>query len=108
MVQKRFGCHQDSGTAVAALGSTEIRKGDLQRVKVRIGCKSFNRHDLTAIAFDRKNKTGKHWIPIQQNGAGSALAQLASMLGALKREVFAQYLEQSLVGSERDIHLIAI
>ena len=107
-VEERAGREKETGCAVAALGSAQLREGVLKRMQ-----RSTPRHSLDG--FDRalgvrlcQRQTRENRRPIDQHGACAALAQLAPMLRARQTEVFTKDLEQCLVRRKRDFHALVV
>src|SRR5258708_19955802 len=75
------GCRTElsSGTE-AALESIVSDKSVLQRAELTVLSKSFDSSDFVALVHHRKSETGIDPTPIDQNGAGAALAMVTTFL----------------------------
>jgi hypothetical protein len=107
-VEQRLGGEQHPRCAVAALRRAEIGERRLQRVQVRAVGHAFDGVDFGAFGLEAEHQARQHRLAVDQDGAGAALAELATVFGAGEPEVFAQYLEQSLVGREAGFHRVAV
>src|SRR5439155_6919108 len=82
------------GGAVAALEAVVFEEGGLDGVEgVAVG-EAFNGGDLRAVSGDREGEAGVDAAAVEENGAGSALTVVATLLAAGKFEVFAQGVEE--------------
>src|SRR5260370_2972319 len=108
LIQQSFGSHQNCRRAITALRCSEIGKGILQGVKVSVSSQTFDGQNIFSTTFERKHETGKHRLAIQKNGASATLSQLAAVFRAGMTEIFAQDFQQSLIGREIDVGLLAV
>ena len=69
---------------------------------------AFDRRHCAAFGVEAKHQTRENRTTINQNRAGSTLAQLTPMLGSGQREVFAQDFQQSLMRRERNLRWLAV
>jgi len=69
-----------------------VDEGLLQRMQRPIPRKGFDRRDLRALVHDRKGQAGIDAPPIEEHGAGAALALIAALLRAGQVEV--QHVQQ--------------
>src|SRR4029453_5085327 len=56
---------------------------------------AFNGRDLGAVLHDGKRQARDDAPPVDENGAGTALAMVAAFLGSGEIEIFAKRVEQS-------------
>jgi hypothetical protein len=77
------GCRTElsSGTE-AALESIVSDKSVLERAELTVLSKSFDSSDFVALVHHRQSETGIDPTPIDQNGAGAALAMVTTFLTA--------------------------
>src|SRR5258706_396002 len=98
--EQGFGGEHERGSAVAALRGSQVRERFLQRVQP--GALSHPLHRLHAVirAGETEDETREHGRPVQQHGAGAALPQLTAVFCSGEVQIFAQHLEQRLMGRE--------
>src|SRR5262249_16721976 len=65
-------------------------------------------HDPAPLALEAEDETRENRPAVDENRAGSALAELAAVLRAREREVLPQDLEQRLVRRERAFDGLAV
>src|SRR2546425_285404 len=102
-VEERLRGAQNSGSAVAALRGAELRERHLQWIGVRAPRQPFDRDDRPILALEGEDQTRELRPAVEEHRAGAALPQLAAVLGPGQAEIFAQDLEQRLVGREGDL-----
>jgi hypothetical protein len=61
---------------------------------------AFDRLDPAPLALEAEHQAGEHRLSVHEHGAGAALSELASVLGAGEIQVLAEDFEKGLVGSE--------
>ena len=93
-------------------GNTERSGGDPMTSKLGgdmgPGGEPLDRGDGPTLAVDRERETRQQRFAIHEHGAGTALAQLAPVLGAGELQIFPQRLEQRLVAVDEDLHGLAV
>jgi hypothetical protein len=95
VVLQQVGCaHDHARRAVAALQAVHFPESFLQRVQVSGLTHAFNRGDARAIDLYREHRAGFHGDTIDMNGAGSALAGVATNMRAGQIQGFAQVMDQ--------------
>ena len=102
LIQQHLCGEENSRDAIAALRRAEIGKSALQRMRFAILHHAFHGHDLGIHRFNAEHQARQHRLAVDEDGAGAAFAQLATMLRAGEPHVFAQDLKQSLVDLGRD------
>ncbi len=107
-IEKLPGRDQDAWSAVATLGGAKIGEGLLQGMQAAVLHQTFDGQHLAAVAFQAQDQAGEDRLPIQEYGAGAALAQFTPMLGAGEMGILPQQFQQGLVGSEGDLGLLSI
>src|SRR5436190_3851664 len=103
-----LGHQQDAGDAVAALRRAQLRKCLLQGMQRGAGGEALHRRHLAAFALHRQGQTGKHGPTVEQNRAGPALPQLATVLGAHEAQLLAEHLEQRVMHGREGLPLLAV
>src|ERR1017187_92581 len=103
LLQQHFCRQEKSRGAISALRSPEFSKRLLQRMELRSLCHAFDRGDFMSFQGDPQGQAGKHRTTIHQHGATSALPQLAAVLGAGKRQVFAKDFQKRLMRGKRHL-----
>src|SRR5215472_1361373 len=107
-VQQHFCRQEKSRCAISALGSPELSKRLLQRMELRSLCHAFDRDDFMSVQGDPQDQAGEHRTTIHEHGATSAFSQLAAVLGAGKRQVFAKDFQKRLVRGKRHLDPLTI
>src|SRR6266700_3515357 len=107
VIQQGLGGHQNGRCAIAALRCTEIGESILQRVKISVFAEALDSQYLLSAALQREHEAGKHGLAIQKDGASAAFSELTAVFCAGVTEILAQYLQQSFVGGEGNISLLA-
>src|SRR5438309_10110589 len=77
-------------------------------MKVSVFSEAFHSQYLRSTTLECQHETGKHGLAVEKNGASSAFSQFTAVLRARVTEIFAQYLQQSLVRREGDISFFAV
>jgi hypothetical protein len=77
-------------------------------MKVPVFSEAFNSQYLPSTTLECQHEAGKHGLAVQKNGASPAFSQLTAVFCARVTEIFAQDLQQSLIGCEGDIGLFAV
>src|SRR5258706_2569180 len=105
---QRLGGEQDAGGAVAALGGAEVGESGLQRMELCAAGHPLHSLHRAPLALDRQHQAGELRLAVDEDCAGTALAELAAVLGAGEAEVLAQQLEQRLVRREGNLLRLAV
>ena len=84
--------------AVTALESVMFEKGLLYRMKVFTVGKAFDGGDLRAFGGEGEGEAGVDAAAVDEDGAGAALAVIATLLAAGHIEVFAQRVQEGGAG----------
>src|SRR5207302_3659710 len=99
---------QDPWSAVPTLRRTELREGDLQRVRGRPLRQTLDGRQLPTLRLEWQEQAAQLRLAVRQHRAGPALAQLAAVLGAGQLQVFAEHLEQRLVNRQVELQVLAV
>ena len=92
---KQIDSRQDhAGRAVAALQAVLLPESFLQGMEPTVVGQAFDRHDLGAVRLNREERARLGATPIDQHGAGAALARVAPDVRAGQIEVLAQEVDQ--------------
>src|SRR5207244_2658947 len=102
LVQQRLRRDEESRRAVAALRGAEIGERFLKRMEPTVSGESFDRRDAATLALHTEHETREDRLIVEQDGARTALAELAAVLRPAEIQVLAQHFEQRLVRRERD------
>ncbi len=94
LLQQRNGRHDHSGRAVAALQSVFLPKGILHRMQLFTLRQPFDGCHLSAVRLDRQAGAGLEGAAFHVHRAGSALAGVATDVGARQTEFFAKKMDQ--------------
>ena len=108
LVQQSLRGDQYCWSAVAALRGAEISKRFLQRMQGAVCAEPFHCQHFFFVAFEREEQAGQNRFAVQQDSARPALAEFAAVFCSGVVQVFAEDLEQRLVGCEGDISLFAV
>jgi hypothetical protein len=103
-----FHCHHESGSAEAALRSTPISIGFLDRGQSAMFADAFDGGDFLPFATCRKHSAGEHWRAIYQHRACTATRILAAALRSGKVHVNAKRVEQKSIGLDRQLVQAAV
>ena len=85
---------QLAGRAVAALERVVLDERLLQRMQLVVVREPLDGRHLGAIVRDREREACVRPAPVDQHGAGAALAVIAALLRAREAQVLAQQVEQ--------------
>src|SRR6476620_8365135 len=69
-------------------------EGRLHGMKLVAARDAFDGEDVGAVMADGQSKTGVDALAVDENGAGAALAAIASLLGSGQMEALTQEIEQ--------------
>src|SRR5579864_256547 len=106
--EQRLRGQQDARRAVAALCRAQLGEGLLEGVQLGPVGHALDRGHGAPFQLHRQEQAAELGLAVDQDGAGSALAQLASVLGARELHVLAQHLEQRLVNGKQELGLFAV
>src|SRR5439155_19331055 len=99
---------KNSGCAISALSSSQLGKRLLQGMELRSLGHTFDGGDFMSFQCNAESQAGKHGLAIDQHGATSTLAQLATMLGTGELQVLAKDFEKRFVRGEGYFDVFAI
>jgi hypothetical protein len=94
LLQQSDSGHHHPGGAVPALQAVTFPKALLNGVKLRDVAEAFYSGHLTAFRLDGEDRTGLHGIPVQQDGAGAALAGVTPDVCARESERIPQEMDE--------------
>src|SRR5215213_4057171 len=77
-------------------------------MKLRAVSHSFDRFYLAALGVKAKHQAGKDRATVDEDGAGTTLAQFTTMLRPGEIQIFTQNFEQGFVRCEGDFGMFAI
>src|SRR5262245_60768104 len=97
-----------SRRAIAALEGVVLDEGVLQGVQGAILGQPLDGRDMRAILHDGKRQAGIDAPAVDQDGASSALAMVAALLGTGQVEAVAQGVEQGRPGRDIDLSLDSV
>src|SRR3984957_2582563 len=100
--------HDLARGAVPTLVAIVLDEGCLHRVQVARLAKPFNRGDLVALVHHGQRQAGIDAAAVHVDGAGSALAMVAALLGAGQADGLAQAVEERCAGINAKIELLAV
>jgi len=100
--EERDGVDNETGGTETTLVTRLIQERSLNH-RIR---DSLDGGDFGALRFDREDHAGLDRSSIQQNRAGTAVAVLASGLGAGQIQVIPQNLQQSIRGTDLDLAVL--
>ena len=107
-VQEGLGGQNHSWDAKATLNSAALNKGFLQTIQFPILSKTFDGRDLFSLSLHSENQAGEKRLAIKQYRATAAVSQIAALLRARKAEVLREHLDQSAVGIDKEIVVVAV
>src|SRR6185503_11417021 len=106
--QERGRCHDLPGLAVPALRHVDGRPRFLDRVRA-IGRQAFDRDYLVGgLHVAHRQGAGAHDLAVEVHGAGAALRDAASVLGARQPDLLADHPEQRRVGLHLHVTDLAV
>ena len=108
MGEQRLRGEEDAGRAVAALRGAELGERLLQRVQPGAVGHALDRRDLALLEVGRQRDARQHRRAVDEHGAGTALPELAAVLGADEIEVLAQHFEERLVNGHEQLARFAV
>jgi hypothetical protein len=88
------GGHDLAGGAVAALVAVVLDEGGLHGVQIVGLAEAFDGGDFFACGHDGEGQAGVHTAAVDMDGACSALAVVAALLGAGEVEALTHQIEQ--------------
>jgi hypothetical protein len=108
LFEQSDGGHDLTGSAIAALVAIVLNEGGLHGVKIAGFAQSLNGRDRIAFVHDSQRKAGVDPAAVDVDGARSALAMIAALLGACQQNCFAQAVEQRSAGIDLDLERLAV
>src|SRR5690606_40198242 len=78
--------HQNAGRAEPALRGAAVGEGGLERVRLPRPGEAFDGGDLAAHGLEDGREAGEDGLAVDEDGAGAAVALVASLLGAGQAE----------------------
>src|SRR5262249_4547647 len=78
------------------------------RMELGTGLHAFDGLDPALLALDSGHQAREHELTVEQDGASAALAELATVLGAGERKIFAHHFEQGLVAVDEELARLAV
>src|SRR6267143_6075759 len=108
LIQQGFRGDQNRRRSVSALCRTEISERVLQRMQSSFQTEAFDGQHIPGVALDSKDEAGEDGLAVQNNGARAAFSQFTAVFRAGVAEILAKNFEQSFVGCERDVYLLAV
>jgi len=101
--QQGGGRHDHAVQAIAALGGLFGNEGGLDRVQHPIGFQPLQRHDSAVPDATDRDHAGARRDAVDQNRARAALAQAATELRTIQRQIVAQHVKQRRAASNTDV-----
>src|SRR5579862_1085723 len=90
-VEETLHGHQDAGRAIAALQPVTVAHRFLQRMEmVAVGGEPLDGHDRVAVRLCREHQTGANRNAVEDHGAGTAYAVLATDMRTREQEIVPQ------------------
>jgi len=105
---KRIGGHDHAGRAIPALHRAVIHERLLNGVESLSGFETLDGQDIRPLTLLGRHEAGVHQPPVEQHGAGPALAFATSFFGAGKLQIVAQKLEQRCARCNRGFRGVTI
>jgi len=99
--EERGGRHDLARLAVATLRNIQFHPGLLQSMR-GVGREAFDGGDVSINGSPERRHAGALWLSIDVNGTSAALANPATVFGAVKVENIAQHPQQGGVGGGVD------
>lgn len=99
--EERGGGHDLPGLTVAALGNIHFHPSFLQGMRGVCG-KAFDGGDVSVRSGGQRGGTGALRLAVDVNGAGAALADTATVFGAVEIENVAQHPKERGIGGRVD------
>ena len=99
--QKRGGRHDLARLAVATLRNIQFHPGLLKSMR-GVGREAFNGGDMSVDGRAKRRDAGALWLSVDMNGTSAALANAATIFGAVKVQDIAQHPQQGGVGGGVD------
>jgi len=100
--------HDLAGSAIAALVAIVLDEGGLHGVETAGFAQALDGRDGIAFVHDREGEAGVDAAAVDVDGARSALAMVAALLGAGQRKCFAQAVEERCTGINLDLEGLAV
>src|SRR5271170_3055467 len=89
-------CEDHAGSADAALGSAFFEEALLDGVKFFVDGEAFDGGDVGAFGLQDGNQAGVDQVAVDQDGAGSAFAFAAALLGSGEVQILAENVQEAL------------
>lgn len=94
--------HDHPGSAEPALHGARLDKGSLKPRQLPVGGLPFDRLDHRAVGLDCEDEAGRDRLPVEEHGAGTALADSAAFLRSREVQALTDELEQGHAGGNDD------
>src|SRR3954449_5183349 len=101
--KQRLGGHDHAVEAVAALRGLLVDESLLHHIRLVAGAEPLERHDVAAAAAADRNDAGARRRAIDQDSAGAAFTEAATVFRTVEREIVAQHVEQRRVSRRSDL-----
>lgn len=88
------GGHDLPWSAIAALEAVIVDEGLLHRVQLSVRGQTFDRGDLLTLDGGGKGQAGQNPLAVHVNGASAALALIATLFAAGKRQMLSEGIEK--------------
>ena len=108
LVEQSFRGNENGWSAIAALRGAEISESFLQRMQCAVRAQTLYGLDFSSVAFDGQKEARENRFAIEEDSAGAAFAEFATMFCARVVEIFTEHFEQRFVRGERDVGLFAV
>ena len=108
MLQQRLGRHDEAGRADAALERGVFEERLLNGVQLAALGHALDGVDLLALGFDAENEAGGYDSTVELDGAGAAVAVVATLFGAGQADHVAQHFQQALAGLAQEVRVLAV
>ncbi len=106
--KQRHRRHDLPGGAITALIGVVLQKSRLHRMQPSGRAEPFDGDDLIAVMRGGEREATVHAAAADMDGAGAALAVVATLLGAGEMQDFAQAIEQGHARIDRNFALLAV
>src|SRR5262249_19105905 len=113
-LEERVAGHQHAGGTVAALEPVLLDEGLLERMELPVPLEPLHREHLAAVGLDTEDGARLDRPPVEQHGAGAAVAGVAADVGPGEPEALAEQVDQQeprldvggpLLAVDRDLDL---
>jgi hypothetical protein len=96
-IQEALGREDHAGSAIPALDRSFFHKGCLEGMEPLRGLDPFDCRHLFPIRLNSEHEAGVDRLSVQEHGAGAAISNKTSGLGAGEVKLFADHLKKRLV-----------